>query len=102
MGKGEDRMKAPKQWARTSAAMYDAMTRLRTAGITFARCSEHQLKVGEWNFYPNTGSLYADDQPPLKERGIETLLQVLSRRHADGQQTTSMRDAIVGPGSHVP
>jgi hypothetical protein len=56
-------------------AMAKAIATLKDHDIAFIRTSIHQLKIGEWNFYPNRGTLVRDDGSAAEtERGLDALL----------------------------
>ena len=73
--------------------MYDAMIKLKAARVRFARCSEHQIKIGRWNFYPNTGKIFEDDNSPIEQTGLKALLEILEPLGLRRQEATSTRDA---------
>jgi hypothetical protein len=43
------------------------------------RCNEHHIKIGEINYYPNTGTITTDPAHRHSQKGLEALLEVLER-----------------------
>ncbi len=53
-------------------AMVEAITTLNELGIGFDRCTHWQLKIDEWNFYPERGTIYSDGADGAEpKRGLE-------------------------------
>jgi hypothetical protein len=75
---GTDKMKA-------------AMERLDAEGVRYKQTTAFQLKVGPYNFYPDTGRIYADREPKSRaERGLEHFLTIV-RKLRDGNPRTFRR-----------
>lgn len=60
-----------------STAMTLAITRLFQLQVDLHRTSPHQLKVGSWNFYPSKGTINADANPAIRERGLGAFIVIL-------------------------
>ena len=66
-----------------SEAMRSALATLREMGIPFVRRTRYQLKINEWNFYPDRGTIVCDGAEGAEdERGLGHLLARLGRRVA--------------------
>lgn len=61
---------------------------LKAHGISFILPTEHQIKIGDWNFYPSTGKIYRDGHPTKAEKGAGAMIQILE------QQRQALRDKI--------
>jgi len=61
-------------------AMAKAIATLKDHGIPFLRTSRFQLKIDEWNFYPDRGTIVRDDGSAAEtERGLDALLARLGQ-----------------------
>lgn len=59
-------------------AMVEAIRVLAHARIPFRRVSAHQLKLSPTlSFYPARGTIMYDSRPPLPQRGLPALLDLL-------------------------
>ncbi len=68
-----------KRKADTAATrMQEAVTTLKRLDISFERPTEFQLKVGDCNFYPGTGTITFDGENQAeKERGLGAFLAIV-------------------------
>ena len=56
-------------------AMAKAIGTLKDHDIAFIRTSRFQLKIDEWNFYPDRGTIVRDDGSAAEtDRGLDALL----------------------------
>jgi hypothetical protein len=56
-------------------AMAKAIATLKDHDIPFIRTSRFQLKIDEWNFYPDRGTIVRDDGSAAEtDRGLDALL----------------------------
>jgi hypothetical protein len=61
-------------------AIRTAMDALLLRGFDFHQPSPNHLKIGPYNFYPGTGTIYRDgDRRSLPERGLKTFMQMIRR-----------------------
>lgn len=60
--------------------MRKAVEALQDHGVFVSRPSEHQLKIGPWNYWPGTGKITKDGGPKIMTRGLESLLELLPRK----------------------
>lgn len=62
--------------------MRDAIDALNAAGVRFTRQTEHQLKIGPWNYYPARGTLFRDGENQVtRQVGLDALLARISSPH---------------------
>lgn len=62
--------------------MRDAIDALNAAGVRFTRQTEHQLKIGPWNYYPARGTLFRDGENHVtRQVGLDALLARISSPH---------------------
>lgn len=61
-------------------AMTEAFEALEQLGYRPHRPSPYQLKIGEFNFWPNTGKITIDPDRKCSERGLEAFLDLI-RQH---------------------
>ena len=60
--------------------MRNAMDALLLRGFDFHQPSPNHLKIGPYNFYPGTGTIYRDgDNRALPKRGLKTFMQMVRR-----------------------
>jgi hypothetical protein len=75
----------PQKYPDDSKAMTDTIDWLIKNRIRFRRCTVHQIKVGDLNFYPNSGSIQRDQSVPgpsakaLKERGLAAFQHMVEK-----------------------
>jgi hypothetical protein len=69
---------APLRRAGDSLEMRAAVDQLQSQGVRFIRPTPFQLKIGDINFYPDTGTILLDGGKALEERGLPALLQIIS------------------------
>jgi hypothetical protein len=70
-----------------SPAMQRAARELTELDVAFVIRTKHQLKVGNLNFYPGTGTIFRDeDSEALPEQGLEAFIELV---HRDEQETKS-------------
>jgi hypothetical protein len=63
--------------------MEGALERLTAEGIRHEQTSDFQIKVGPYNFYPDKGTIFVDqDREARPERGIEDFLALLVKVRA--------------------
>lgn len=63
-----------------SPEMRRALEQLRTAGIIHRQTSDHQIKVGPYNFYPVKGTIYLDKERSARpERGLDSFIKIISK-----------------------
>lgn len=63
---------------RTNTPMLEALAWARQHGFEPYRATEHQLKIGEANFYPGKGTVFVDGETTRrKETGLDALAEVL-------------------------
>ncbi len=59
----------------------EALATLRANGVKARQTSPYQIKVGTWNFWPDTGTITRDgERGKRKERGLEDLLALVTGR----------------------
>lgn len=69
--------------------MRDAIDALNAAGVRFTRQTEHQLKIGPWNYYPARGTLFRDgDNGSARNVDLDTLMVRIASRHPQRRKTT--------------
>ena len=62
--------------------MRDAIDALNAAGVRFTRQTEHQLKIGPWNYYPARGTLFRDGENQVtRQVGLDALLARILSPH---------------------
>ena len=60
-----------------SLRMQLAIKRLVRIGYAVSRKSPHQLKVGSFNFYPDTGTITRDGAKRIEQKGIDHFIDLL-------------------------
>jgi len=75
-------MKAKLQLKQTTDTpeMRGAISELEEKGVKLVRTSRFQLKVGPFNFWPDSGTITRDGHPPLAKRGLEAFLEMIPQR----------------------
>ncbi len=69
---------------------WPAMKKLKERGIRFKLCAPNHIKVGELNFWPATGRIYADGAPrALRETGLEAFLNYIDKRQTKEKAATA-------------
>lgn len=64
----------------TRCTMEEATTTLARQKIRFVKKTAYQIKVGQFNFYPNKGTIYIDGQKEAQARkGLEEFIKLLRR-----------------------
>jgi hypothetical protein len=71
--------------ANHTPAMHQASAALVRAGVNFQQPSPHQIKVGQFSFYPTKGTIFRDGEMQARsERGLPAFLRILrDTGHAD-------------------
>jgi hypothetical protein len=60
--------------------MCHALERLRLEKIHHRQTSEFQIKVGPYNFYPNSGTIFMDrDSKARPERGLDDFIAIVGK-----------------------
>lgn len=62
-------------------AMVEAIKALEQLGYRVHRPSPYQLKISEFNFWPNTGKITIDPDRKYPERGLEAFLDLIRQHH---------------------
>jgi hypothetical protein len=66
-----------------SKEMYAAMVRLKQEGIWFARKTAYHLKVGSYNFWPNSGKIHSDGASQCDpETGLDRFMKLVKDAEA--------------------
>ncbi len=66
-----------------SKNMYAAMVRLKREGIWFERKTAYHLKVGSYNFWPNSGKIHRDGAPQCDpENGLDRFIKLVKDAEA--------------------
>ncbi len=60
---------------------------LRSHGIPFRKPNPHQVKVGQWSFYPAKGTILCDDRKKEKATGAGPFIAILKRAYPDCKDT---------------
>lgn len=63
----------------TRCTMEEAAAALARQEIRFVQKTGFQIKVGQFNFYPNKGTIYIDGQKALAEKGLDAFIRLLRR-----------------------
>ncbi len=71
---------APLQRPDDSPEMRDAISELQLRGIRLIRPTVFQLKIGDINFYPGTGTIQFDGGKALEASGLPALLRIIDQR----------------------
>lgn len=67
-----------------SPEMAKAIATLKARGVSFIRPTRFQLKIGEWNYYPDNGTIVHDhNKGKERKRGLSALLALLGHDTAD-------------------
>ena len=53
---------------------------LKSHGVNYILPTKHQIKIGDWNFYPSTGKIYCDGHPTEAERGADAMIRILEQQ----------------------
>jgi hypothetical protein len=62
-------------------AMAEAKARLERRGVPYKCPSSHQIKIGDVNFYPSTGTIFIDgERAKRRETGLSALERLLKKR----------------------
>lgn len=61
--------------------MRAAIDELERRNVDFIRPTQHQLKIDDINFYPDTGTIVVDNGRALLQRGLEELLKLIESRN---------------------
>lgn len=78
--------------------MDEAIDRLDALNVPITRTSDHQLKVWDLNYWPNTGSISIDGQGKCQLRGLELFLDLVERAaHANGWRHHSRPTLRISP-----
>lgn len=65
----------------TAEPEFEEVKRLLTElSVPYIRVTKHQIKIGEINYYPITGTITRDNFPRLNVKGIEALRAALLKR----------------------
>ncbi len=67
---------------------------LKAHGIRFWRPSPHQIKVGQWSFYPSTGSILCDGKKKEAKTGAGTFIEIIRRIYPDHRDSLPL-DCLV-------
>ncbi|MBL8577693.1 MAG: hypothetical protein JNK47_10735 [Mesorhizobium sp.] len=60
-----------------TADMVSAIKALQQRGVAVWRPSIYQLKVGDLNYWPDTGRITRDAAPKIARQGLDALLKML-------------------------
>lgn len=70
--------------SKQSLKMGLAIKALLQLKIPFQKTSEFHLKVGDWNFWPSSGSIYRDGDPQKRpERGLDAFIKLIKSEYSD-------------------
>lgn len=58
--------------------MGNAIAWCAAQGMTVRRVSQHQIKIGPWNFYPDKGTFNRDDLPRKQVGGFPAFQAAIS------------------------
>ena len=90
---------APLRRGGDSPEMRAAIDQLESQGVRFIRPTQFQLKIGDINFYPDTGTIQLDGCEASEERGLPALPQILARPREPIQPTVLTLGDLLGPRS---
>jgi len=64
-----------------SPKMRAAIDALERRNLDLIRPTSHQLKIDDINFYPDKGTIVADNSRALPQRGLKALLKLIDSRN---------------------
>lgn len=71
----------PKAQLNDTDKMHAAIEALDADGVRFSRLTQYQLKVGDFSFYPGTGSIFRDgDGNAWEQRGLNAFISHLREK----------------------
>jgi hypothetical protein len=81
----EDQMKTPTKSnpiakPNDTDEMREAIELLTSEGVHFSRPTQYQLKIGDLNFYPDTGRIFRDGEcEAWEQRGLDAIVSSLRK-----------------------